>query len=515
MVRAGIYARVSLDRDGTKESPETQVAECRGECRRRGWEVIDVYVDRDTSAFKPGVKRPQFDRMLRDVDARRIDVVVAVKLDRLTRGGITGLARILERLQAAGASMTCVHDSVDTTQGGLGELMLAALASFAKGESENTSRRVKSAAERAAREGRLPTGGSRQFGYYRDGSINQSEAEVVRSIFDWVLAGDSLRGIAARLNQTAVRTAQGKQWSSATVGQMIRSPRLAGIRIANGETVVGRWEPILSIEERTALLDALNRHPAIRRSTSRHLLTGLIVCGICGNPLKTMGWRMKNGKPFPRYQCVKQPGMPNCGGVAITKTSVDAHVMKLALDRLCDYLLLPIDHDATRIEHLEVELAMEKNSLNDLVQERFVRRAIDRDAYTRASDALNSRIEAIEEEIVALTNRHAALVPFRPTRGNRDDLESWWDQSSIEERRSVLRETIYRIIIHPAKHRGGNRFDPDRVEIKFNTWTLSARATKVEWALMSEDERTEALAESAEEAWMMAVLEAEQFTRRT
>ena len=54
-----------------------------------------------------------------------------------------------------------------------------------------------------------------------------------------------------------------------------------------------------------------------------HLLAGIIYCLECGGKMKTMGFRMRNGKPFERYQCVKNLGQVNCGKVAITKRSTD------------------------------------------------------------------------------------------------------------------------------------------------------------------------------------------------
>ncbi len=79
MPRAVIYARISMDREGTKVSPEIQEAECRGLCERRGWEVVAVYCDRDRSAFKLRVKRPQFDRARRSFDKCSEDGVEPVR----------------------------------------------------------------------------------------------------------------------------------------------------------------------------------------------------------------------------------------------------------------------------------------------------------------------------------------------------------------------------------------------------------------------------------------------------
>jgi hypothetical protein len=95
--RAGVYTRISLDRWGTSEAPERQLADCRDEIERRGLVLIEHYSDRDVSAYKQ-VRRPQYERMLRDLRAGRLDVVVVWKLDRLTRQGIRGINQFIDAL---------------------------------------------------------------------------------------------------------------------------------------------------------------------------------------------------------------------------------------------------------------------------------------------------------------------------------------------------------------------------------------------------------------------------------
>ena len=181
MKRAVIYTRISEDRDGTKDSPETQERECREFCRRKEWDVVGVYSDRDRSAYKRGVKRPEFDRLLSNIRGGQADILVAYKLDRLTRGGMTAIGPILQDLQDANADMAFVHDNVDTTTP-MGEGVLGLLASIAKQESKNISTRVKSASRRAAEEGTYPSGGVRTFGFDRTGLQVEAEVTVVLSL---------------------------------------------------------------------------------------------------------------------------------------------------------------------------------------------------------------------------------------------------------------------------------------------------------------------------------------------
>ncbi|HSH60271.1 MAG TPA: recombinase family protein [Acidimicrobiales bacterium] len=458
--RAGIYTRLSLDRDGTKESPERQEAACRALCEARGFEVVEVYCDRDRSAFK-AVERPEYERLMADVDAGHIDAIVVFKLDRLTRGGLTAIASVLARLQETGAKLTSVTEPVDTSTA-MGEGMLGWLASQAKQESQNTSLRVRSAQADAAAKGR-PHGGARCFGY-QGTEIVPEEAAIIRECHGRIMAGESLRQIAFNLNARGVRTTQGKDWSSPTLRQMLKSPRLRGARIYNGQMYAGTWEPILTEQEHLALLEVLNdpRRLSKQRSVRRHLLTGTVVCGLCGGALKTMGLRLKNGKAFERYQCVAQPGQKNCGGTAVTKNGLDAHVTARLLAHIADgESTEPDTADDGEQERLQAFLAADQQAIQELAQARFVQRSIGDAEHAMARQALVERMAETEAALVALDQPPEAVdIPRRY-----DELVAWWETAEVPERRRVLALYVREVVILPARQRGGNRFQDERVEI--------------------------------------------------
>ena len=459
-MRAFIYTRVSLDRDGTKASPQTQEAEARQLCAQRGWEVIGVFTDRNASAFKRGVKRPEFDRMLEGLEAGEADMVVAYKLDRLTRGGMVGVADLLGRLEAAGAGLTTVHDNIDTSTP-IGQGVLGIIASLARQESLNTATRVASANERAAKAGEMHLGGCRQFGYQRDGAVEEDEAAVVREVASRLLAGESLRSVAIDLNKRGIPTTTGRQWRSETLSQMLRSPRLVGLRVYKDKTFPGSWEPVLDQGTWTDLQTRLSRHAAAKRTVEAHLLTGLLFCGKCGGRLKTMGMRLKDGTPYPRYQCVRQPGNPNCGGVAIAKDSTDLYVTSRLLSFLAKTALKPLDEATQHRATLEREVEADEEALVALTQARYVERSLTDEEFRPAREALLSRLEANRRQLAMLGD--IAVDRLRP--GSSDDLVEWWERLALAEQRAVLRANIIRVTILPAAHRGGNKYNTDRVRI--------------------------------------------------
>jgi len=84
MVRAGVYARISSDREGDGLAIGRQLQDCEELASRRGWRVVDRYVDQDVSAYS-GRLRPEYRRMLGDIESRALDAVVVWHVDRLHR----------------------------------------------------------------------------------------------------------------------------------------------------------------------------------------------------------------------------------------------------------------------------------------------------------------------------------------------------------------------------------------------------------------------------------------------
>jgi len=72
----GVYARISDARDGDTEGTERQVALCRAHAETHRMTIVGLYVDNNRSAYKPGGKRPEYDRLLGDLDARMFDAVL-------------------------------------------------------------------------------------------------------------------------------------------------------------------------------------------------------------------------------------------------------------------------------------------------------------------------------------------------------------------------------------------------------------------------------------------------------
>ena len=137
MKRAAIYARVSTNNG---QNPQMQLAEVRGYCRRRGWQVVEEYVDTGISGTRE--RRPALDRLLEDCRRRRLDAVVVYRYDRFARS-LRQLINAMEEFRALGVDFVSLHEGVDTSTPN-GRLVFGIFASIAEFERELIRGRVRS-----------------------------------------------------------------------------------------------------------------------------------------------------------------------------------------------------------------------------------------------------------------------------------------------------------------------------------------------------------------------------------
>src|SRR6516162_2820380 len=171
------------------------------------------------SAFLPGrtryddggysggsTERPALQRLLADVKARKVQIIVVYKVDRLTRS-LADFAKLVELFDAHGVSFVSVTQQFNTTTS-MGRLTLNVLLSFAQFEREVTAERIRDKVAASKRKG-LWVGGVVPLGYkLKDGklSIVESEAEQVRLIFRRYLALGSVNRLVLELRERNVRT---------------------------------------------------------------------------------------------------------------------------------------------------------------------------------------------------------------------------------------------------------------------------------------------------------------------
>lgn len=127
-MRVALYARVSTD----GQTAESQTVALREYCARRGWEIHSEYVDAGVSGST--ASRPELDRLMRDVTARKVKAVLVWKFDRLFRS-VPHMLEALETFRHYGVEFVSITEAIDTTtpMGRMVYTLLAAVAEFEKG----------------------------------------------------------------------------------------------------------------------------------------------------------------------------------------------------------------------------------------------------------------------------------------------------------------------------------------------------------------------------------------------
>jgi DNA invertase Pin-like site-specific DNA recombinase len=215
--RCAVYTRKSSE-EGLEQafnSLHAQREACEAYIKSQaheGWRLVKTSYD--DGGFSGGsMERPALKRLLTEVAAGRINVVVVYKVDRLTRS-LADFARIVETLDGHGASFVSVTQQFNTTTS-MGRLTLNVLLSFAQFEREVTGERIRDKIAASKRKG-MWMGGSVPLGYdvaNRELVVNETEAATVRDIFDRYIRLGSVAELRADLQRRGILS---KRWTSST-----------------------------------------------------------------------------------------------------------------------------------------------------------------------------------------------------------------------------------------------------------------------------------------------------------
>jgi DNA invertase Pin-like site-specific DNA recombinase len=306
--RVAAYVRVSSGKDAMLHSLSAQIGyynKLIGNCGDR--EFAGVYADEAL----PGTKdaRPEFQRLLADCRAGKIDTVIAKSITRFARNTVT-LLETARELKLLGIDIFFEKENIRTLSAD-GEFMLTLLASFAQEESRSVSENQKWRIRRMFKAG-LPTY-TRLLGYRWIGGgfqIVPEEAEIVRQIFEDYLSGMGKTAIAKKLNAAGIPTRSGAPWGANTVDNMLRNEKYAGDlklqksfvsdhltkkkRVNRGELpmylVENSHEAIIGRETFSAVREEMGRRAALckpaQKPVGAYPFTGLLRCAGCGRSYK-------------------------------------------------------------------------------------------------------------------------------------------------------------------------------------------------------------------------------------
>lgn len=224
--RVAAYARVSSGKDAMLHSLAAQVEYYSNFIRHHpGWEYVGVYADEAKTGTKDS--REQFQQLLTDCKAGKIDHILTKSISRMARNTVTLLETVRE-LKTMGITVYFEEQNIDTGTDD-GELMLSILASYAQEESLSASENQKWRVRQNFENGQ-PWRGF-MLGYrYKDGQyiVVPEEAEIVRSIYADFLDGKGITAIMKRLNKEGILTQQGFTWHKSAITRVLKNYTYTG-----------------------------------------------------------------------------------------------------------------------------------------------------------------------------------------------------------------------------------------------------------------------------------------------
>ncbi len=324
LIHCAIYTRKSheegLEQEFNSLDAQRESAEAYIESQRmQGWRALpDRY---DDGGFSGGnMERPGVQRLLADVDAGKVDVIVVYKIDRLSRS-LLDFMKMIERFNQTGVSFVSVTQHFNTTDP-TGRMFLGILITFAQYEREVIAERIRDKVAAAKRRGKY-CGGPAILGYDVDREqkkllVNPEEAPLVQHIFRRFTQLGSARAVAAELNEQGYHTKSwttkkgkhrpGCPWNTGHIYRLLGNRTYRGEVVHKGKGYPGEHEAIVSKglwEKVQAVLSENTRAKQAKAKTKIiSPLQGVVRCGHCDGAMG-LTYTQKGPRRYSYYHCAR------------------------------------------------------------------------------------------------------------------------------------------------------------------------------------------------------------------
>jgi site-specific DNA recombinase len=424
-IRCAIYTRKSTEVGLEQEfnSLDAQREACLAYIqsqRHEGWKCLPTRYD-DGGYTGGNMDRPALKRLLADIEAGRIDCLVAYKIDRLSRS-LLDFARIIGIFEKHHVSFVSITQQFNSATS-MGRLVLNVLLSFAQFEREIISERTRDKIAATRRKGKW-SGGLPVLGYDVDPQVlrlvvNPKEATRVRAIFDLYLEHQALLPVVRELERRRWRTKVwvtrkgrkmgGRPLVKTNLHKLLTNPTYAGKLRYKKELHNGEHPAIVDPAKWQKVQELLQRHRhkgSAERNRSGAILKGLLYCRTCGSAMSPT-YSSKGSKRYRYYVCsnVQKRGWDHCPSQSVPAGPMERIVMEQ---------ISKVGQDSERLKKILAEASKQRHIRVAVLESD--RRRLERElkimteslAPANASDEGNqSRFETIQENIGHLERRLA------------------------------------------------------------------------------------------------------------
>lgn len=398
--KCGLYMRVSTE-DQAREGfslPE-QKERLETFCRFKCYEIVDYYQDAGISA-KTGNYRPEFERLKEDIKSKKINTIISLKLDRITRS-IYDWENLITFLDENEAYLDCANDEVNTTTAN-GKMVARLLMSVSQNEIERTSERTKIGLAGAIKQGHIPH--IAPLGYKHENKtlvIDYSTKDVVVRIFELYSEGYSYQKISNLFNEEKVL---GKDnWRDSTIqtileNEIYKGDFVHGKRTKNPTYYENVVEPIISKEMWEDCQVQKKKNSRSYQRTLTYLYLQKLKCPKCGRILGGKATTKKNGKPYFYYYC-------NDCKISFKENIINEYFNQfigelVEYDSVVNQFFLPMikqKFDEPK-EKIEKELVKQDEKL-ERIRKAYINGAFGLDVYTKETAIVEQCIENLKNEL--------------------------------------------------------------------------------------------------------------------
>ena len=374
--KVAAYARVSMETERLHHSLSSQISYYSELIQKNPeWEYVGVYAD-EAITGTIAKKRDEFQRLIADCEAGKIDIVLTKSISRFARNTVD-LLKTVRHLKELGISVRFEKENIDSLSGD-GEVMLTLLASFAQSESESISNNVKWGTRKRMEQG-IPNGHFRIYGYRWEGDqlvIVPEEAAIVKRIYQNFLDGKSRLETEREFAAEGITTRDGCRWVDSNIKVVLSNITYTGNMLLQKEYIAdpiskkrkknrgelpqyyveNTHEAIIPMETFQYVQDEMARRRELGALANKSLniccFTGKIKCPHCGFSYMH-NRRTKNGHYQEYWNCGSKKkkkvgeGCP-VGGTISQKALEKACCEVLSLDTLDEDVFLD------KVDHIEV-----------------------------------------------------------------------------------------------------------------------------------------------------------------
>lgn len=407
METVALYCRVSTEEQALNgDSLRMQEQELTNYAKNNNMSIYDIYIDDGYTATN--LKRPALQRLLNDIENKKIDRVLFVKLDRWSRG-VRNYYKLFDILERNNCNWQTIFEKYDTSTAS-GRLHINIMLSVAENESSTTSERIKAVFKDKVMRGEVITGKC-PIGYKIENKklvIDKEKEQLVKDIYDHYEKSNSIVSTTKYFNNI----------SSFTVD---RIKRILKNKIYIGEYKgnVNYCEPIISIEQFNKVQELLKinrkKYEKNKIYDKDYIFTGLLKCKCCGNNL--IGNRItRNSNIIGKYvdlsyRCSNHHMKNLCNNkYNITEKTLEKHLIKHIKEELNNYI---VNMQITEINNTKKDNTKVINKIKNKIEklkDLYLDDLIDKETYKKDYEELNNQLEELSKED---TNKIINIEPLQ------------------------------------------------------------------------------------------------------